>query len=138
MKKVLTIALLAAIASQGKAAGDDNEYGFLMLTTTSGSQTTLAVDKLELTVSGSQLVATNVAGTRSFKLSDLATMQFTNSGIATAIDAADTALSAGVDIFSLSGTSLGHYSSMAECRAKLGKGIYIARQSGKTTKIQVR
>jgi len=139
MKKTLVIALLAAIASQGHAADDgDTGYSFLMLTTTTGSKTTLGVEGLQLTISGTQLVATNAAGTRSFNLSQLASMQFTNTSTATAIGAVESSAEQGVDIFTLGGTSLGHFSSVEECRAKLGRGIYVARQSGKTTKIQVR
>lgn len=143
MKKTLITALLTAIAAQGTAQADDGTattgYAFLMLATTSGMKTTMAVEGLEITVNGSQIVAANNAERRTFSLSDLATMQFTNETVATAIDAATMPDDdEGVDVFSLSGMALGHYTSIDDCRDKLTPGVYVVRQAGKTTKTQLR
>lgn len=136
MKKVLLSALLATMTSLQILAADDYAYSFLVLTTNTGQQTSLPVEGLRLTVNGTNLVATQASGTQTFDLSSLASMRF-SSGTATVVE--QTAIThTTVEVFSLAGMRIGEFANMAECRSKLGKGIYIITQAGKTKKLQVK
>ena len=73
MKHVFFLALLAL---QTVAVWADETYPYLILTRSDGTQTAVAVEQLEMTFSGGQLVARNAAGEAAFTLTDLASMQF--------------------------------------------------------------
>ena len=73
MKKILFLILFAGSALSSLAY----DYPYLAFQTSNGSVTTVAVESLTLTVSGSSLVATNDDGSVTLSLSDLSKMYFT-------------------------------------------------------------
>lgn len=133
MKKMLIIALLAA----GVLPAMAGEYAYLVFTNTSGTTTALTVSNLSATVSGSALVVTNDDGTVNFTLTDLASMQFSMTDSVTALE---NVLDGDrpVQVFSISGTSLGSFDNLVQAAQQLDKGTYVIVQSGKTQKMVVK
>ena len=133
MKKMLIIALLAA----GVLPAMAGEYAYLVFTNTSGTTTALTVSNLSATVSGSALVVTNDDGTVNFTLTDLASMQFSMTDSVTALE---NVLDGDrpVQVFSISGTSLGSFDNFVQAAQQLDKGTYVIVQSGKTQKMVVK
>ena len=133
MKKMLIIALLAA----GVLPAMAGEYAYLVFTNTSGTTTALTVSNLSATVSGSALIVTNDDGTVNFTLTDLASMQFSMTDSVTALE---NVLDGDrpVQVFSISGTSLGSFDNFVQAAQQLDKGTYVIVQSGKTQKMVVK
>lgn len=117
------------------AAPADDTYGYLTFQKSDGGEQSVSVDNLKITFSDGQLIATNTSTSATFTLSDLSKMYF--SSTATAIETVDANASddSTVEIWSLSGISLGSFSSLAEARQKLSRGVYVVKQGTKTFKI---
>jgi len=133
MQKIgLVIALLvcALVAQAG-------EYGYLVFTNTSGTTTALTVNNLSATVSGSTLVVTNDDGTVNFTLTELASMQFSTSDTVTALENVINGNEA-VSVFSMTGVSLGTFSSMVQAASALPAGVYVIKQGAHTQTMVVR
>lgn len=130
---MLIIALLAA----GVLPAMAGEYAYLVFTNTSGTTTALTVSNLSATVSGSALIVTNDDGTVNFTLTDLASMQFSMTDSVTALE---NVLDGDrpVQVFSISGTSLGSFDNFVQAAQQLDKGTYVIVQSGKTQKMVVK
>jgi len=82
------------------------------------------VKDLTLKVEGSDLLITNAEGTVSMLLTAMKSMQFSEDGTVSAVENilnADTPL----QVFSVSGTSLGVYSSLMEAAQTLNAGAYV-------------
>lgn len=135
MKLLLTLALLAVTAMVARA--DEYPYPYLVMTTSSGEQTAVAVDELVITFSDGKLVAQNAAGTQSFTLTDLASMNFSATNVLT--DGVETIssdqLAEGAAIYDLSGRKL-QISQLSN--GQLPRGVYIVKQNGKTSKMYVK
>lgn len=139
MKKILFSLMLTCAA--GTAHADDYTYPYLVLVGNDGSQTSLAVNQLELTFSDGQLVAKNADGTQSFTLSQLRKMAFSDSpGVVDAINTIDaqSANDCPADIYTVSGIHAGTFEHIGDAQAALPKGIYIVKQKGQTYKISVK
>jgi len=136
MKKTLILALLAATAVQGHA--EDESYDFLTLKTHTGVKTQFAVEGLTLRVQGTSLVVSNDETMKTFPLSSLASMFFSTTGPATAIDASAAKPASTVSVFSLSGMLVGRYDSLSEARKQLPQGVYMMKQGTETTKICIK
>lgn len=80
MKKTILSAMLVAGLS-----ANAYDYPYLAIQASDGTLTALSVESLELTVSGSQLIAVNESGTQAFSLSDLSKMFFSADGTASGI-----------------------------------------------------
>ena len=121
MKKILFLAV-ACICAMMAQAGD---YGFLVFTNTNSTTTAFSVTNLTLTVDGSNLQVTNDKGTVNLVLTDLASMQFSTS--ADLVTAIENVLDADqpVQVFSISGTSLGSFGSLMEAAQQLNAGAYV-------------
>ena len=138
MKRALFI-VLAFLATAVYA--EDYVYKYLLVTDTNGNITSLSVDGLEITFSDGKFVAANGQQTASISLSELATMQFSETGS----DSSDisTLISSGisqngpVDLYSPAGIFLGTFDNASLANRKLGKGLYIVKQNNKTTKINI-
>lgn len=132
--KPLLISLFALLALTAVQA--DTTYGYLLFKGTDGTPAALSVAELEMTVAGGQLVAVNAAGTRTFSLKDLATMQFSEtapSGIATS-----RRVDGPVAVTTPSGVQMGTFGSLKEIHSKLSPGIYLVKQGSETFKTVVR
>ena len=86
----------------------------------------LSVADMTLSVNDNSLTVTNADGTVNFTLTDLKFMQFmTESGeLAQSLDNVLDA-NAPIDVYMLTGTKIGHYSSLIEAAGVLGKGSYV-------------
>lgn len=120
MRKIVLIALLA-VAMLPAMAG---EYGYLVFTNTSGTSTTLTVNNLSATVSGSTLVVTNDDCTVNFTLTELASMKFSTTGSETALENVIDG-DRPVQVYSLGGMSFGSFDNLVQAALQLGAGTYV-------------
>ena len=120
MKKLLLF-LAVSLCVFTARAGD---YAYLVFTNTSGTNTVLSVADLSLQVNGNALQVTNSSESLGFVLTELASMEFSKDGIASAFD---NVLNADepVQVFTPLGTSLGTFESLREAAENLDKGVYV-------------
>lgn len=112
-------------------------YNYLVFTNQSGTTTSFAVSNLTLQVNGSDLQVTNDEGTVSMVLTELASMEFSADKTATGIEGvlnADTL----VQVYSVTGASLGTYSSMVEAAKSLQAGTYVISNGDQSQTIVVK
>ena len=132
MKKVF---LLLAVCTTMMAHA--STYNYLVFTNTEGTNTIFNVKNLTLNVEGSDLLITNAEGTVSMLLTAMKSMQFSEDGTVSAVENilnADTP----VQVFSVSGTSLGVYSSLMEAAQTLNAGAYVISNGSVTQTIVVK
>ena len=132
MKKVF---LLLAVCTAMMAHA--STYNYLVFTNTEGTNTAFSVKDLTLKVEGSDLHITNAEGTVSMLLTAMKSMQFSEDGTVSAVENilnADTP----VQVFSVSGTSLGVYSSLMEAAQTLNAGAYVISNGSVTQTIVVK
>lgn len=132
MKKVF---LLLAVCTTMMAHA--STYNFLVFTNTEGTKTAFSVKDLTLKVEGSDLLITNAEGTVSMLLTAMKSMQFSEDGTVSAVENilnADTP----VQVFSVSGTSLGVYGSLMEAAQTLNAGAYVISNGSVTQTIVVK
>lgn len=132
MKKVfLLLSVCCAIFAHAST------YNFLVFTSTEGTKTAFGVKNLTLNVVGDTLQVTNAEGTVNLILAGLASMQFSNENIATDLEDVLNA-DAPMQVFSLSGTSLGVYGSLMEAAQTLNAGAYVISNGSVTQTIVVK
>lgn len=132
MKKVF---LLLAVCTTMMAHA--STYNFLVFTNTESTKTAFSVKDLTLKVEGSDLLITNAEGTVSMLLIAMKSMQFSEDGTVSAVENilnADTP----VQVFSVSGTSLGVYGSLIEAAQTLKAGAYVISNGSVTQTIVVK
>ena len=131
-KIVLVLAVCCAMMAQAAT------YNYLVFTSTSGTTTAFEVSNLTLTVSGSNLQVTNDEGTVNLVLTELAAMQFSTS--ADSITAIENVLDGNqpVQVFSVSGVSLGTFGSLVEAAQHLNAGAYIISNGKKSQTIVIK
>ena len=134
MKRSLFILAVVLCAVTAQAA----DYPYLVFTNTGGTSTVLSVSGMTLAVSGSSLQVTNTDGTSSFALTGLADMQFSKDG--STVSAIENVIDAGaaVEVFSMTGISLGHYNTLLEAVPAMGTGAYVIKQGANTQTIVVK
>ena len=137
MKRLLL--LLMVMAATIAAHANDYDYPYLTVKTADGTETSVAVTELVLTVSDGRLLATNGDGTVAFTLSDLSKMYFAgnSSGISTAVTTYP-APDGEVEVYTTGGILVGRYDSVATAKSKLRSGIYVMKTSDRTLKTVVR
>ena len=128
-KIVLVLAVCCAMMAQAAT------YSYLVFTNTSGTTTAFEVSNLTMTVSGSNLQVTNDKGTVNLVLTELAAMQFSTS--ADSITAIENVLDGDqpVQVFSVSGVSLGTFGSLVEAAQQLNAGAYVISNGKKSQTI---
>ena len=132
MKKVfLLLAVCLAMMTHAST------YNFLVFTNTEGTKTAFSVKDLTLKVEGSDLLITNAEGTVSMLLTAMKSMQFSEDGTVSAVENILNA-DAPVHVFSVSGTSLGVYSSLMEAAQTLNAGAYVISNGSVTQTIVVK
>ena len=99
-------------------------YNYLVFTNQSGTTTAFAVTNLSLKVNGNDLQVTNDAGTLNLVLTELASMQFSVDEDVTTLENVLYA-DAPVQVYSVTGASLGTYNSMLDAAKSLQIGTYI-------------
>lgn len=132
MKKVfLLLAVCTAMMTYA------NTYQYLVFTNTEGTNTVFNVKNLTLNVEGSDLLITNAEGTVSMLLTAMKSMQFSEDGTVSAVENilnSDTP----VQVFSVSGTSLGVYSSLMEAAQTLKAGAYVISNGSVTQTVVIK
>lgn len=131
MKKVL-ILLLVLCATFAQAS----TYKYLVFTNTAGTTTAFGVNNLTLTIDGSQLQVTSADGSVNIALTDLKSMQFSADGT-TALEKVIDA-DAPVQVYSISGASLGTYESMLEAAKSLHAGSYVISNGNQSQTIVIK
>ena len=131
MKKVL-ILLLVLCATFAQAS----TYKYLVFTNTAGTTTAFGVNNLTLTIDGSQLQVTSADGSVNIALTDLKSMQFSADGT-TALEKVIDA-EAPVQVYSISGASLGTYESMLEAAKSLHAGSYVISNGNQSQTIVIK
>ena len=111
-------------------------YSYLEFTSTSGTKTAFAVTNLTISVNGTDLQVSNDNGTVNFVLTDLASMQFT----ASTTTALENILDGDqpVQVYSVTGASMGTYPSIIEATQTLKAGSYVISNGTHTQSIIVK
>ena len=120
IKRVMMLVVVVSLAVCANAG----TYKYLEFTSTSGKKTIFDVTNLTLTVSGSNLQVTNGDGTVNLTLVDLASMQFSTTNTTTALENILNA-DAEIQVSTITGVSLGVYSSLSEACQSLNAGVYV-------------
>lgn len=132
MKKVfLLLAVCLAMMTHAST------YNYLVFTNTEGTNTVFSVANLWLNVDGSDLQVTNADGTVSILLTALKSMQFSEDGTVSAVENILNA-DAPVQVFSVSGTSLGVYGSLMEAAQTLNAGAYVISNGSVTQTVVIK
>ena len=132
MKKVfLLLAVCLAMMTHAST------YNYLVFTNTEGTNTAFSVNNLTLNVDGSNLQVTNSDGTVSVLLTALKSMQFSEDGTVSAVENILNA-DAPVQVFSVSGTSLGVYGSLMEAAQTLDAGAYVISNGSVTQTVVIK
>ena len=120
IKRVMMLVVVVSLAVCATAG----TYNYLEFTSTSGTKTVFNVANLTLVVSGNNLQVTNVDGTVSLTLVDLASMQFLPTNTGTALENILNA-DAEIQVSTITGVSLGVYPSLMEACQSLNAGVYV-------------
>jgi flagellar basal body-associated protein FliL len=129
MRKIVLLLMVLVGVLTARAEG----YTYLTFETTDGAKASVAVESLTLSISGNTLTA----GEKSFTLSNLAKMYFseTDESTATGIEAVSSAALDEVnEIYDLNGRKVVRPSS----NGQLPRGVYIVKTKEKTFKLVVR
>lgn len=140
MKRTILLAAIAAWEFNPTWADD---YPYLMFQTADGSTTAVTASDLTITFSDGKLIATNAEGTQTLNLTNLSKMYFSATGDANAIEdvKADGQLNMSqepVEVFTLTGISIGKYDTLQQAKSSLSQGIYVVKSASRTLKIAVK
>lgn len=126
---------LAALAVAATASAED--FPYLSFETTGGEVVSVSVENLEMTIADGKLTVTAADGTKEFTVAELSRMFFSSD--ATSISEASTGGNSGKKkVYTVSGTYVGAFNSVADMKTALGSGLYIVKDNNNTTKITVR
>lgn len=112
-------------------------YNYLVFTNQAGTTTAFEVNNLTLKVNGSDLQVTNGEGTVNLVLTELASMQFSVDKTATSVENVLNA-DAPVEVYSLTGASLGIYGSMVEAAKTLSAGSYVISNGNQSQTVVIK
>lgn len=128
-KKISILTLLLVLTTTLRAA----DYQYLVFTLTDGTTQSITATDLTLTFSDGTLTAKSGTFNLSLPLTDLSKMEFSNDSSTTGISTlkADIKLDEQTEVYDLNGRRLPN-------STQLQRGIYIIKNNGKTTKVQVK
>ena len=112
-------------------------YSYLVFTNQSGTSTAFKVTNLTLKVNGTDLQVTNDAGTVSMVLTELASMQFSVDQTVTSVENVLNA-DAPVQVYSVTGASIGTYCSMVEAAKGLNAGTYVISSGNQSLTVVIK
>ena len=118
-------------------AANAGTYKYLEFTNISGTKTMFNVANLTIKVSGNDLQVTNSDGTVDLTLLELASMQFSTTNTPTAVDNILNA-DAEIHVSTITGVSLGTYSSLVEACQSLTTGVYVISNGTQSQSIVVK
>lgn len=120
---MLSVAISASAADLGRMTFECHD----------GSKHSVAAENLAITFDGGALCVNNGVQSLSFPLSELKRFYFgTTSGLASV------AVVSELDVFTLDGAFVGHYSSMDLCLGSLSSGVYVVKTEVETFKLMVK
>ena len=128
---MLCVVVVLAIAANA------GTYKYLEFTNISGTKTVFDVAHLTIQVNGNDLQVTNSDGTVDLTLLELASMQFSTTNTPTAVDNILNA-DAEIHVSTITGASLGIYSSLVEACQSLSAGIYVISNGTQSQSIVVK
>lgn len=131
MKKTLLLFFVACTM-----VAHASTYNYLVFTNTAGATTAFGVHNLTLTINETELQITNAEGTINLILTSLHSMQFSTDGT-TALENVLNA-DAPLQVFTISGTSLGTYASLLDVAQHLDAGTYVISNGTITQTIVVK
>lgn len=135
MTKTLIVATLLGWGTATQA----NTYSYLTFQKADSSCVAVALESLSMTFANGKLIATNGADTYELSVVDLSRMFFSNTtptGIADL--AADLAANTQVEVYALTGASLGAFANLRDFEQGAPKGVYVVRTNGRTLKLSVK
>jgi hypothetical protein len=139
MRRLFLFLMGATFFSSMKA---DGEFPYLTFVGSDGTVTSLGVESLEMTVTeDGNLVAVNSDGSKTFTLTSLAKMYFSTGDESTASRITMTEAESTeneVEVFTLTGISLGKFTNSTKAKESLKHGVYILKSKSQTFKITVR
>ena len=112
-------------------------YNYLVFTNQAGTTTAFKVNNLTLEVDGTDLQVTNDAGTVSMVLTELASMQFSVDQTVTSVEYVLNA-DAPVQVYSVTGASIGTYCSMVEAAKGLNAGTYVISSGNQSLTVVIK
>ena len=112
-------------------------YNYLVFTNQSGTITAFKVNNLTLEVNGTDLQVTNDEGTVTLILSELASMQFSVDQTVTSVENVLNA-DAPVQVYSVTGASIGTYCSMVEAAKGLNAGTYVISSGNQSLTVVIK
>ena len=112
-------------------------YNYLVFTNQAGSTTAFSVSNLTLRVNGSDLQVTNDDGTVDFVLTELLSMQFSIDQTATGVEGILN-VDAPVQVYSVTGASIGTYCSMVEAAKGLNAGTYVISSGNQSLTVVIK
>lgn len=133
MKKRILCMMLAVVGAMSAVQADD--YPYLAFQTADGTVKAVSITSLTLTFQNGALTATNADGSYSFALADLGKMFFTTEPTAVQplpVEGGD------VEVFSVTGISLGRFASLQAAEAQMPRGIYVVKTDSETIKLMKR
>ena len=133
IKRVMMLVVVVSLAVCANAG----TYKYLEFTSTLGTKTVFDVTNLTLIVSGSNLQVTNGNGTVHLTLVDLASMQFSTTNTTTALENILNA-DGEIQVSTITGVSLGVYSSLQEACQSLNVGVYVISNGTQSQTIVVK
>lgn len=133
LKRMMMLCVVVVFAICANAG----TYNYLEFTNISGTKTVFNVANLTIKVSGNDLQVTNSNGTVNLTLMDLASMQFLTTNTPTAVDNILNA-DAEIHVSTITGASLGTYSSLMEAAKNLQSGTYVISNGTQSQSIVVK
>lgn len=133
LKRMMMLCVVVVFAICANAG----TYNYLEFTNISGTKTVFNVANLTIKVSGNDLQVTNNNGTVNLTLVDLASMQFSTTNTATAVDNTLNA-DAEIHVSTITGASLGTYSSLIEASQSLQAGVYVISNGTQSQSIVIK
>ena len=112
-------------------------YNYLVFTNQAGTTTDFKVNNLTLEVDGTDLQVTNDEGTVTLILSELASMQFSVDKTVTGVENILNA-DAPVQVYSVTGASIGTYCSMVEAAKGLNAGTYVISSGNQSLTVVIK
>lgn len=112
-------------------------YNYLVFTNQAGSTTAFSVSNLTLRVNGSDLQVTNDEGTVNLVLTELTSMQFSADKTVTGVEGILNA-DAPVQVYSVTGASIGTYCSMVEAAKGLNAGTYVISSGNQSLTVVIK
>lgn len=134
MKKLVLLLLAICLVNCVRAY----DYPYLTFQTSDGSRMSLSATSLVMSVGEGNLIVTNSDLSQIFVLSNLTKMYFSTSAETTGVNSVENEVGGEVEVFTLSGLSVGRFSGMKDAQMHLPRGIYVVKSSQGVHKIAVK